>query len=145
VLPEPTHARQVVLELRELDLQLSFGRHRVLREDVENQLRPVDDPRLERVLELTLLDGRELVVHEQRLRPCTAECLLELDKLALADVRPRLWTSPVLDELTDRLDPRCARQLAELAKLAFGVYPLYQHGNDEPAFGLGTRRRIRLA
>ena len=40
---------------------------RVLGEDVEDQLRAVDDARLERVLELPLLRGVELVVDEQRL------------------------------------------------------------------------------
>src|SRR5439155_26632498 len=55
VLPQPAHARQVVLELGELDLELALGRDRVLGEDVEDQLRPVDDARVERVLEVPLL------------------------------------------------------------------------------------------
>ena len=41
----PAHARQVVLELRELDLELPLGAHGVLGEDVEDQLRPVDHAR----------------------------------------------------------------------------------------------------
>jgi hypothetical protein len=45
VLPHAPHARKVVLELRELDLQLALGAPRMLREDVEDQLRPVDDTR----------------------------------------------------------------------------------------------------
>ena len=45
VLPHAPHAREVVLELRELDLELALGRDGVLREDVEDQLRPVDYPR----------------------------------------------------------------------------------------------------
>ena len=55
MLPHAAHAREVVLELRELDLELSLGRRRVLGEDVEDQLRPVDDARVERVLEEPLL------------------------------------------------------------------------------------------
>ena len=65
VLPHAAHARQVVLELRELDLELALGADGVLGEDVEDQLRAVDDPRVERVLERALLDGLELVVDEQ--------------------------------------------------------------------------------
>ena len=61
------HARQVVLELRELDLELALGADGVLGEDVEDQLRAVDDPRLERVLEVALLRRLELVVDDQRL------------------------------------------------------------------------------
>ena len=68
VLPEPPHPGQVVLQLRQLDLQLPLRGHGVLGKDVEDQLRPVDHPRLEGVLELALLHRRELVVDEQRLR-----------------------------------------------------------------------------
>ena len=55
VLPHAAHAREVVLELRELDLKLALGADGMLREDVEDELRPVDDARLERVLEHALL------------------------------------------------------------------------------------------
>src|SRR6185503_9443209 len=43
VLPQAAHPREVVLELGQLDLELALGARRVLREDVEDQLRPVDD------------------------------------------------------------------------------------------------------
>ncbi len=67
VLPHAAHAREVVLELRELDLQLALRADRVLREDVEDQLRAVDDARLQRVLERPLLRRLEFVVDEQYL------------------------------------------------------------------------------
>ena len=51
VLPHASHARKVVFELGELDLELAFGRARVLSKDVEDQLRAVDYPRTELVLE----------------------------------------------------------------------------------------------
>src|SRR4030095_6085034 len=43
VLPHAAHAREVVLELRQLDLELALRGPRVLGEDVEDQLGPVDD------------------------------------------------------------------------------------------------------
>jgi len=43
VLPQAAHPREVVLELGQLDLELALGARRVLGEDVEDQLRPVDD------------------------------------------------------------------------------------------------------
>ena len=58
MLPHAAHAREVVLELRELDLQLPLGAPRVLGEDVEDQLRAVDDARAELVLERPLLRRR---------------------------------------------------------------------------------------
>src|SRR3954469_5607621 len=41
MLPHAAHPRQVVLELRQLDLQLAFGARRMLGEDVEDELRAV--------------------------------------------------------------------------------------------------------
>ena len=67
VLPEATHARQVVLQLRELDLELSLGRDGVLRENVEDQLCPVDDAGRQRVLERALLRRRQFLVGDQHL------------------------------------------------------------------------------
>ncbi len=55
VLPHPTHSGEVVLELRELDLELPLGAHGVLGEDVEDELRAVDDAGLKCVLEQALL------------------------------------------------------------------------------------------
>ena len=43
VRPQAAHAREVVLELRELDLQLALGAVRVPGEDVEDHARTVDD------------------------------------------------------------------------------------------------------
>ena len=99
MLPQAAHSREVVFELRELHLELPFRGHGMLREDVEDQLRPVDDPRLEGVLELALLDRRELVVDEQRFRARACERLLELDELSLADIRARLRLRSALDEV----------------------------------------------
>ena len=45
-------ARQQVLQLRELDLQLAFARPRAPREDVEDELRAIDDLALEALLEV---------------------------------------------------------------------------------------------
>ena len=71
VLPHPAHPREVVFELRELDLELSLGADGVLGEDVEDQLRAVDDARLERVLERPLLRRAQLVVDDQHLCPAS--------------------------------------------------------------------------
>ena len=116
----------------------------MLREDVEDQLRTIDDPRLEGILELALLHGRELIVDEQRFGVRASEGLLELHELALADVgaRVRLWSA--LDELGDGLHTRRPRKLLQLRELATGVHALRQHGDDEPALGIGTRNGIRL-
>ena len=143
VLPESAHARKVVLELGQLDLELALGADGVLGEDVEDQLRPVDHARLQRVLERLLLHRRELVVHDQRLGARALERLLQLLELAFADVGARVWPLPVLDELGHRLDSRRPRELAQLGEN--GVDAFGRRGEHEPALGLGTRRRIGLS
>jgi len=111
VLPEPSHPREVVLQLRQLDLELALRGHSMLGEDVEDQLRPVDHPRLEGVLELTLLHRRELVVDEQRLGAGACKCFFQLDQLPLADVGAGLRPRCSLDQLSDGFDPCGAREL----------------------------------
>ncbi len=145
VLPHTAHARQVVLELRELDLKLAFGGDCVLREDVEDQLGAIDDARLELVLEQPLLGRRQLVVDDQHFRVGVAVRLLELVELPFADVRARIRSQPVLDETSHWLDPCRAGKLLELGKLAVGVDPLREHGQDEPPLGLRAQRGIGLS
>src|SRR5262249_20229080 len=127
VLPHAAHAGKVVLELRELDLQLSLGGGRVLREDVEDQLRAVDHACAERVLEETLLRGIELVVDEQALGPRLFEGLLHLVELALADVGALCGPAAVLDDGADRLDAGGPRELTHLGQLLVGIHALAQH------------------
>ena len=99
VLPHAAHPRQVVLELRELDLQLSLGADGVLGEDVEDQLRAIDDARREGVLERPLLGWIELVVDDEDVGAAVGVERLQLLELALARrtssgrAGSRCWTS----------------------------------------------------
>ena len=145
MLPHAPHAREVVLELRELDLELALGAHRVLGEDVEDQLRPVDDARGQRVLELALLRRREIVVHQQRLGARLAERARELGKLPLADIGPLIGPGALLHDLAHRLHAGGSRKLAKLAKLFVGIDVRPQHGDDESPLRLHGLSRVRLA
>ena len=139
MLPHAAHAREVVLQLRELDLQFSLGADGVLGEDVEDQLRAIDDARLERVFERPLLSGVELVVDEEDLRAGFAVGALELLELALAEIGPPLGALPMLYDLTNGLDERGACEFSQLAQLVLGVDSLSQHGGDEPTLQRGVR------
>ncbi len=145
VLPHPPHPRQVVLQLGELDLELSLGADGVLGEDVEDQLGAVDHARLERVLERPLLWRAELVVDDQHFRVRVAVRLLQLFELPLADVGARVGEPPVLDDAADRLDAGCPRELLELGQLVGTVRPLWEHGNEEPTLGLGRPGALGLS
>ena len=56
--------RQQVLQLRELDLQLAFARARAPREDVEDELRAIDDLAADRLFDVPQLRRRQLVVED---------------------------------------------------------------------------------
>src|SRR5262249_46240600 len=86
VLPHAPHPREVVLELCKFNLKLPLGAHGVLGEDVEDQLRPVDDACLKSVLERALLRRAELVVDDEHLRPGVPVCPFQLLELSLADI-----------------------------------------------------------
>ena len=62
--PGADQPRQQVLQLRQLDLQLAFARPRAPGEDVENQLRAIDDLAADRLLDLPQLRRRQLVVED---------------------------------------------------------------------------------
>ena len=136
VLPHAAHARQVVLELGELDLQLSLRARRVLREDVEDQLRAVDHARVERVLEEPLLRRIELVVDQQALGARLPVALLDLLELALADVGPLGRSRTVLNDRADGLDARRPGELLDFRQLVVHIRTLSEHREDEPALGL---------
>ncbi len=137
----PAHARQVVLELRELDLELPLGGDGVLGEDVEDQLRPVDDARRERVLERALLRRMKLVVDEQHLGVVISVGRLQLLELALADVPPRIGVRALLDDLGDRRDAGRARELAELGELVRRRRrPVGSTASSSPRSGSGPSR-----
>ena len=144
VLPHAAHARQVVLELRELDLELPLGRDGVLGEDVEDQLRAVDDARRERVLERTLLSRLQLIVDDQYLGLAVAVGRLQLLELSLADIRARIRPRSVLDDLCDRRDAGGTRELAQLRELSSASTPRGSTARSSPRSGSGPARdRVR--
>ena len=141
--PHAAHAREVVLQLCELDLELALGRDGVLREDVEDQLRPVDDACVQGVLEAPLLRRRELVVHDQHLGAGRGERGFQLLELALPDVRTGIRPRTVLHELADRVDAGGPSELVELRQLR-GVVGRIEARDREAALGLCAGQRIGL-
>ena len=97
VRPQAAHPRQVVLELRELDLELALGAVRVRGEDVEDDRGAVDHRDAERRLEIALLARRELVVAGDEVRVGGGELRLQLLELAGSEVGVRMRMLAALD------------------------------------------------
>ena len=118
----------------------------VLGEDVEDQLRAVDDARLRGAFSsVRCWDGRSSSSTTSTSAPAAGVALLQLVELALADVRARVGVRPVLDEAADRAHAGGPRELLELGQLLVGIDSLREDGQDEPALGLEARRRIGLS
>ena len=143
-MPQSAQSREVVLELRLIDLVLALGASRVLREDVEDELRSIDDTKLQCVFESALLTGIQLIVDDNGLRVASSDLRLDLDELALADVGAGIGPCPALHELPDRLDACGPHQLTDFGELVglVGIRP--EHRHEEAALGLGSGRRIRV-
>src|SRR5690606_804298 len=101
VRPHPPQPRENVLELRQLDLHLRLGGPRPRREDVQDQLGPVYDPDLERVLEVLPLRGRELLVEDDEGGAGRLDQLLQLRDLPFTDVVLGMRRVEPLDQRAD--------------------------------------------
>ena len=88
--------REQVLELRELDLPLSFLGSRAPGEDVENELRPVEHLPLDERLDIAELRRRELVVEDHHVDVCFVAGERDQIELALSDEGRRVGPRPLL-------------------------------------------------
>ena len=140
MLPQATHAREVVLELRQLDPELALGRDGVLGEDVEDQLRAVDDARL-RVLE-PLLRRRQLAVDDEYLGTGGREGglqLLELSPCRRTCVDPvsRCCTSSPTVSTPTSSPARGARRAPKLPGTGADTRPRTRAPGSAPGSGSG--------
>ena len=150
--PHPSQPRQLVLELRQLDLEAAFVGLGVQGEDVEDQARAIDDLGLDGLFEGALLGGRKLVVGDQDGVAGLRLCGDELVDLALADVPVGVDMAAVLPlraddlgaggvgqagQLGDRLLGRPARILAAVDGHEKGA--LHRRGQIDHVFGHPAR------
>ena len=119
--PQAAHAREVVFELRQLDLELALGGVRVVGEDVEDHGGAVDHRHVERRLEVPLLARRELVVARHQVRPGALDLLLQLAELAAAEVAVGIRLGAHLNDLVRGRDPGRPQQLLELRERVLAV------------------------
>ncbi len=115
--PQAAHAGEVVLELRQLDLQLALGGVRVPGEDVEDHRGAVQHGHPHLLLEVALLPRRELVVDHHQVRVCFLHGGLELRQLPAPEVAVGVRLRAPLRHLPRRRDARGAQQLAQLLEV----------------------------
>ena len=98
--------RQQVFQLRQLDLQLPFARPRPPREDVEDQLRAVDDLATDLFFDLPQLRRRQLVVEDDEVGVRSRRRRRERLDLAGAEERRRIGLRPLLQHAQHDLGAR---------------------------------------
>ena len=113
--PQPAHPGEVVLELGELDLELSLRRVSVVGEDVEDYGRPVDHRYAEVLLEVPLLPRGELVVAGDQVGVRCRD-LLQFGELAAPQISVGIGLEAPLDEIAGRRHPGGTEQLLQLAE-----------------------------
>jgi hypothetical protein len=117
----PDQARHHVFELGELDLELALPRAGAPREDVENELRAVDDFPIERALEVPQLRGRQLVVEDHQVHARLAGGGGEHLDLALPEKRRGIRLRALLLYAQYGIGARGRREPRQLVERMFGV------------------------
>jgi len=111
------HARELVFELRQMDLQGPLERVGVLREDAEDELGPVEDVGVDGVEHCSDLTRREVVLADRDRRARRLHRRLELGHLAAAQVCMRVGPIAMLDDIGEPLDVRRAQKLLDLGQM----------------------------
>jgi len=109
-------ARQHVLELGELDLQLAFTRAGMAGEDVEDKLGAIENAARQGSFEVAQLRGREIVVEEDKVGVGGGGDAGDLFDLAGTDERGRFGLGAALQEFGSDLAAGADQQLAEFGE-----------------------------
>ena len=108
--------RQHVLKLRQLDLQLAFAGARVAGKDVQNELRPVENPAGKLGLEVAQLGRRQVVVEEHQVGLGRGDDPGNLLDFARADQRGRIGMGTALQDLGNDYRAGARDQFAKLGQ-----------------------------
>jgi len=122
--------RQQVLQLRELDLQLAFPRPRAPREDVENELRAIDDLAIDLLFDLPQLRRRQLVVEDDDVDAGFGARGGERLDFARAEERGRIRFGPFLQHAQHDVGARRLREAGQFVERPLGLEPPRPAGNE---------------
>ena len=113
--------RKHVFELGQFHLQLTFTSAGVPRKDIENQLRAIDDARVDHALDVALLRRREIVIEQNHIRGNRGRRARNFLQLALADQRGGIGPVLALGEFAGDLGARARRQRPQFVERFLGA------------------------
>src|ERR1039457_7193623 len=114
VAPETRQARQQMLELSQLDLELALAGAGALGENVENERGAVEDLAIEGPLQIATLGRGKLVIKDDGIDIRLVANPGEFLRLAFADVGGRARRGQLLDAVADDFAARGGGQLRKL-------------------------------
>ncbi len=94
----PGQPRQQIIQLRQLHLQLSFARAGAARENIQDQLRPVQNLAVERALQIAKLGGRQLGIEQNHVGFVEVDQAAQFIQFAGADERGGIRRLPGLHD-----------------------------------------------
>ena len=147
VRPQPRQARQLVLELGQLDLQAALVRARVLGKDVEDQAAPIEHLDAEQALQRTSAGWAEISSSAtSSVKPVSCLARDQLLRLALAHVPVRIDVAAVLPLGADYLGAGGVGQAGQLGERILGrpAGVLAGIDGDEERTLLGRRQLSHL-
>jgi hypothetical protein len=123
--------------LGQLHLRLPFPRPGALREDVEDELRAIDDAQAQRAIEMPHLRRRQLVIADDEVDALLVAGGGQFLELAAADKCGRVWLRPLLDHPERDAAAGGPHEAAEFLERLLGVVAARLGGrksNDGDAF-----------
>ena len=101
--PHPGKTRKKILQLSELNLKTAFPGPRATGENIEDELRAVQDLSTRQLLEIASLCRRKLVIEDQRRHVLFPALAGNLFSFPFADVKRRRRLFQLLDDCVDNL------------------------------------------
>ena len=117
--PATGQARQLILELRHLDLGTSLARLRPPNEEVEDQGTPINDGTRDDLFEVPDLTGRQVVVEDHHVGLRLGRDACELTGFAPANEGSRVRRSSVLQTPSNHFHPGASGELCQLVEVLF--------------------------
>ena len=115
----PSQARQHIVKLRQLHLQLAFTGASVFGKNVEDELSAIDHANVDHPLDVALLRGGEIVVEEQKIGGNRSGGARDLFQFAAADQSGRVRAVAALQEFSGNFGAGAPGQGAEFVKRFF--------------------------
>ena len=132
--------RQQIVQLRQFHLEAAFPRARAPGEDIEDQLRAVDDLGGKLLFEVALLGGREVVVENDQAGVQRLAQRRHLDDFALTDESGGFGRGPRLHQASGHDSAGAGSQLRQFVERFFSLRgtraaPLSIHAHQDRPFG----------